>query len=1225
MKDRSYQSTSNQSYRKKIYKWLYMAAAGLCLSQPAVRAQMKAPHEWVDYDQVLGVKSNLRQYDYDVAIIHASTTTNVLWPGEQPAYTIQVVNRLNTAIETAGRIDMIRYGTRGRPNDIWLPEMVKLADISSVPVKVNISAGGFFNLDIHPLIPDLFGGYALVLDLGKYGRRLICSVVRTYAANPKRLQFPKQSLDDMGADFLQRVGVQAIRMGVDYTPTTAADFEEKMKELDSKLKLYKEKNITVLLMFGAGTAEMPLGMPRSFLDSAAVMRKTKQDYVWLPSADNDFKKFVNRLCVQYGWPKGPVTAVSLWNEPWEGLSIAGWQSDIPRYREIYSVMADAVLDARKTGAEVLVGGGDSNSNAWDKLFADGKMTYLPVFDFCSIHYQGIESPSIYPEWVNRKSPYGRVKIWDTESWVGNTDDRLGLTVATNRSTGYDRSMGIYAGYMYTGGRGAEHYKQTVWTATGKKEIDRIPDAWSPSVAVAAVQHLIGERDFKQLLFTNGLPWIMIFNGNDNNADDGTAVVCGDIGEAFGAEHVLFRGVRGLKEMADKEKIKQLLAQSGLSAALRDSLEKELNTYHPLTGGRMVLPADKRFQLFDFYGNKIPPGADSLVIPLNAQGYYLRTDGAKGSFARLLAALRTARIEGYEPVEIIAKDMTARIEQHPVLQLQLTNVLNRPVEGRLQVQLQGLNTDAPAVVQLAPHESRIVPVKINGGKAALNNAYPLTVRFDAGANGIAEHAEDMHVNLVSRLHIQVDGRLDDWQQAIPQTVSSKGTGSVNLTEAAWYPFKNFDTRADGYANGFLAYDEQYFYFAAKVADNTPHPGTYRFENRADDEFYYPDTAYKMDMNKTLIAKESVMPVTASDTAALELPGGPGRIMHYWESGDNTSSFGADLQLPEKQLTRVAFYLPAIKVSGLLMEVFDANTGKLLQQRSVSNLWNGAYEVFLLSGNIRVALHSFGWWYTPKLAAMFFDATGKTAAGNTAAFVEEDLDTRGNWKNKYGNAGYYIIGLPPHLPGQVAVQAAHKEVKIPLVWPAGVRHFTYRKSPVTPDNSGLGYSYDNVLLAFNVLPAGQDGMMANPPGTMPRYTGYKCTDYEYAMNQVAPEYGGGTEIWRLLVPGMNRKHFFPRQPRSVNEGPVKNGKLVIRRDGNTLITECAISWSELPDVKKALDAGKTIKLSFRVNDNGAPGSCMELAKDRSVSKLNARAFHPDWKTHWANELEFAFETK
>lgn len=1206
-------------------KYWWLSTLLLMLACLQTEAQMTAPTEWVNYEAIFGVKNNLRVYDYDVAVIASSTSTNVLWPAEKVTYTIQVVNNLNEAIKTAGKIDLIHYGTKGRANDVWLPEMVKFEAIASIPVHFDVDAKGFANLDLKPLIPETYGAYALVIDLGKYGRRLITSVVRTLAANPKRLQFPKQSLDDMGADFLYKVGVQAIRMGVDYIPTTDKDYAAKMAAIDAKLQLYKEKNITVLLMFGAGTAAQPLGMPRSFLDSNGVMRKTKQDYVWLPSEDADFKKFVAHFCTSYGWPKGPVTAVSLWNEPWEGQSISGWQSDILRYREIYTVMADAVLDARKKGADVLVGGGDSNTNAWDKLFADGKMTFLPIFDFCSIHYQGMEAPSIYPEWVNRKSAHGRVKIWDTESWVGNTDDRIGLTVATNRSTGYDRSMGIYAGYMSTGGRGAERYKQKVRHASGTTEIERIPDAWSPTVAVAAVQHLIGERDFNQLLFKSGLPWVMLFDGQQKNADDGTAVVCGDIGEAFGPEHVLFRNVRGLQEIAEKEKIREQLRNSSLSAKKRDSLNALLKVFFPLTGGKMVLPADPGFRLYDFYGNLLAPKIGHIEVPLNTQGYYLRTDGSKGSFAKLVQAIKTARIEGYEPIEIIAKDMTAAVGQQPVMELQVTNILNREVKGTLKVNLAGLDLSAPAELNLAPHQVLTVPVKIIGGKATLNNTYPLKVHFDAGKDGVAVHEEDMHVNLISRLTVNIDGKLDDWKAAIPQTVSSKGTEAASLTEAAWFPFKNFDTRAEGYANGYVAYDDNYFYFASKVADNTPHPGTFRFENRPDDSFFYPDTAYVMDMHNSLIAKEGSTVVGKNDTWALQTPQGDGRIMNYWESADNTNSFGVELNLPTAQLSRVAFYLPNIKSLSVLFEVYDAESNKLILKRKIDKLWNGAYEVLDLSGKVRVVLHAYNWWSSVKLSGVFFEATNVASGGTKAVFVKEDLDTKGNWKGVYGKEGYHVLGTAPNYPKGVSMQKSFQEIKKPLIWPKDVRRYTYRKNPVTPDNSGLGYTYDNVLLAFNVIPEGKDGALANPPGTMPRYTGYKCSDYEYAMNSVAAEYGGGTEMWRLLTPSLNRKHYFPRQPKSEGEGPVKNGKLAISRDGNTLITECAIPWSEIPDVKKALDAGQKIKLSFRVNDNGAAGSCMELAKDRSVSKLNARAFHPDWKTHWANEVEFGFEKK
>ena len=243
-------------------------------------------------------------------------------------------------------------------------------------------------------------------------------------------------------------------------------------------------------------------------------------------------------------------------------------------------------------------------------------------------------------------------------------------------------------------------------------------------------------------------------------------------------------------------------------------------------------------------------------------------------------------------------------------------------------------------------------------------------------------------------------------------------------------------------------------------------------------------------------------------------------------------------------------------------------------------------------------------------------------SSAKLVNRDFDTVGNWLGKYGQLGYYLIGSDSSLPQDVNCHVVAQDDLVPLVWPEQVRRFTYRKRPTLPDGTN-GIATDNILIAFNVIPIGEDGMEAETKGTMPRYIGYKCTDYEYALNTVAPEYGGGFEIWRMLVPGMPRKHFYPRQPKSSFDGAVKDGKLITTREGNTLYYECAIPWSEIPDVKKAIDKGDKIKFSARINDDGAGAACMELARGRSVSKKNSRAFHPDWKEHWANEVEFGVE--
>ena len=190
--------------------------------------------------------------------------------------------------------------------------------------------------------------------------------------------------------------------------------------------------------------------------------------------------------------------------------------------------------------------------------------------------------------------------------------------------------------------------------------------------------------------------------------------------------------------------------------------------------------------------------------------------------------------------------------------------------------------------------------------------------------------------------------------------------------------------------------------------------------------------------------------------------------------------------------------------------------------------------------------------------------------------------------------------------------------PLSWPEGVRRYSYRKNFAIPS----GNDRDNVQIAFNVIDPERKPFLQYPRGTMPHFMVYADTDYEFALNPVAARYGGGTEVWRLLAPGTPRKHFYPRQPKApIDGGAVHDAKLAMRREGNTRIVEAAIPWSELTEVKRRLDAGQSIKFSYRANNNDGPA--LELAAGRSVSKQNPLTFHDDWSGHWANEIEFAFE--
>ncbi len=757
-----------------------------------------------------------------------------------------------------------------------------------------------------------------------------------------------------------RLGVRGARMGASFTPSDNSNFQNSLNELEQHLKWAADNNVTVMLTIGSGPQNdksQPLGRARPWLDENGVMLDTKSDTAWLPQYDDDFQKWVTNIVSKYGWPRGPVNAVELWNEPWEGISISGWGADMLRYRELYERMAKGVVEARKSGAQVLIGGACSSTNTWDKLFPDGDQKFLPWLDFVSIHYQEMAaSPSLVRAWQSRKSPYGRVRVWDTESWVANSEDRVAGVIASMRAQGQDRTAGIFQGNVYT----------PQWLdENGKQEFDSrrrkfpVAQAWAPAAAVAAVNQYIGQRNYRGLLFQNGLPWIFIFDGArvgralnskpEGSADDGTVVILGDLGGLYNKDKTLFRGVQGLGNVpriaALKQRIAALPATLPADSKERKNLEQQLKAASVLSGAKLVLSSSQgRFRLLDFYGNAVAERNGKIEVPLGGLGYFLRTDGSKGSFAALLQELRAARIEGFEPLEIIARDWTAPLSQNQPLHLTLTNVLNRPIQGAIRVESDGklLYTEG---LQFEPNQTQefFAPVQI---APRADNRYNIKIRFLTGRDGEAQHDEVLHANVIAKRTIKVDGNLDEaeWKGALPQILSAQGL-EKSLAENAWLPFVKFENATqNGAATAYLAYDNQNFYFAAKIADATPDPGNVRFATRDDDSYYYPAISY---------------------------------------------------------------------------------------------------------------------------------------------------------------------------------EAAKDGTKKELKWPDGVRRYSYKRGPDLP--AGNAPKHDNVQIAFNAIALGKDDWLPNPPGAPPRWMVYKDTDYEYALNDVAPAYGSGTELWRMLVPICRASNF------------------------------------------------------------------------------------------------------
>ncbi len=998
-------------------------AVFLLLASAAVtHAQMITGRNMQNFAASFSLDQKSEAPGYDAVLTSMSAPGNVLYPGEQPTLNIQIVNKTDKALSGAASVEIIQYGTRGIPGDIWKPDVFAIAKVANAPVELQIKPRGFADITVSPKIPDDFGGYAIIMDIPGSGRRFVSAFVRTFQAPARTKPYTKLTTDLNDIEVNSRLGVSPNRTGWGYRPTTDPEFEKWYQDnvKRSRLKELKEAGLGITVEFGHGvpwtSPIQPMGVVRPWLNEKnEAFKNAPLDMAWLPQYDPDFKKIVKRLATEYGWPRGPIFAMKLWNEPWEGASIGGWAADMLRYREIFTAMCEGVEEARKeAGVKIMLGGCDSSSNTLDKLFSDGKTDFLNRLDFMSIHYQGLNPFTTYKPFLNR--PGGRVLVWDTESWVANVDDRVATVVATNYTSGHDRAVGIYGGNILT------TEQRNVYQPDGTRKNQPVRTLWSTAASIGAVQRFIGDRDFGQMLFMNGLPWVMVFDGlADNsgvkNPDTGSVVVVGDLVDAFGVGRPLYRTVKFIE---------------GSKPTITISAKNE------------------PFSLYDFYGNRVETKNGKIVIPLDHRGFYLHTDESKGSFERLLAAIKSARIEGLEPVEIMALDMTAPVELKPTLRLKITNMLNRPISGRLSVSLGKLNISAPDRVKIDGNQTKWIDVKVKGGQAVASNMYDLAVDFDAGSDGRKALREQMRVNYIAQRHIQVDGQLNEWDSVLPQSIIVQGKGSVTLEEQAWHPGKQYDESiSSGFSTAYLAYDDQYFYFAARIADSTPDEGMIRVDSPDyDDSAFYPQTA-------TIPAKPTKM-----------------------------------------------------------------------------------------------------------------------------------------------------------------------ETMTVMNWPEGVRRYSYRKNPELP--SGNSPAHDNVQIAFNVLSDDEKDRLPNPPGTPRYFTGYQCTDYEFALNPIAEKYGGGTELYRLRKPGMPPHHHYPRQPKSPLDGAVPNGKLVIRREGNTRIVECAIPWNEIPHVKAKIDAGQNIKFSYRVNDNKS-SLCMELPVGRSVSKKNNASFQADWVEGWANEIEFGVEKK
>ena len=585
-----------------------------------------------------------------VQLIDTNIPANLLRPGEQAELTFQFQNLTAEPMPVRGAFDVFEQQAYNEdPGSLGVTGLRRTRDVARIPFELEIPAEGFKNLTIDPELPERFGGYVVIADVDGHGRFFGGALARIHEVHlPEGAQFRRYTMDSDDIDQLKRLAAYPNRIGMTYKPTTDEDFDQWWDTYHNMrlLRRIGEAGMTTTVEFGHGVPwhapYQPLGRPRPLLqyvdDKPIITTYYPADMAWKPAYDEDWQEFVYRLCVEYGYPRGPINGVMLWNEPWEGSSIAGWGADMLRYRDMYRHMAKGVQRAREdAGVDVRIGGNDSMSNTFDKFFSDGSTEYLQWLDFMSVHYQGNTSGSTIRLFRQREHENGPTEIWDTESWAANTEEGVAALIAAKASFGYDRIVGIF------GGGTMDRLDVDVQQADDEPERRTLPAAWPINAAIAASQKFVGERAFRKLLFDNGLPWVIVFEGEGGERDDGTAIVVGDLGPAFQDEVPAFPFwmVRGLAEAEDKRRAREQLAALPENAASeeREALKQVLAGFQHLRDARMIInDADRRFAAYGTYGNELEHDGERLIVPLSGEGIYVRVRPGEATFDELLEAL-----------------------------------------------------------------------------------------------------------------------------------------------------------------------------------------------------------------------------------------------------------------------------------------------------------------------------------------------------------------------------------------------------------------------------------------------------------------------------------------------------------------------------------------------------------------------------------------------------------